>query len=127
MANKLILKAEAKDNAATEYRFSLEFYIFREDGNYIAYCPALDLSTCAETYNDAISSFYEMFQLHVECCVETGTLHDELLAHGWKFRKKSILPPAFTVLMKKPEMKKLLGSNLSFERVVAPARIPALA
>ena len=37
MANKLILKAEAKDNAATEYRFSLEFYIFREDGNYIAY------------------------------------------------------------------------------------------
>lgn len=29
--------------------------------------------------------------------------------------------------MKKPEMKKLLGSNLSFERVVAPARIPALA
>ena len=57
MADKLILKAEAKDNAATEYRFSLEFYIFREDGNYIAYSPALDLSTCAETYNDAISSF----------------------------------------------------------------------
>lgn len=127
MADKLILKAEAKDDKATEYRFSLEFYIFQEDQNYIAYCPALDLSTCAKTYNDAISSFYEMFQLHVECCIESGTLHDDLLAHGWKFRKKSILPPTFSVLMKKPEMKKLMGSNLSFERVVAPARIPALA
>lgn len=127
MANKLILRTGAKADNASEYRFSLEIYIFKEDSNYIAYCPALDISSCAETYNDAISSFYEMLQLHVECCIEAGTLHDDLLAHGWKFRKKSILPPAFTVLMKKPEMKKLLGSNMSFERVVAPARIPALA
>lgn len=127
MARKLVLKAEAKDDAATEYRFSLEFYIFREDANYVVYCPALDISTCAETYNDAISSFYEMFQLHVECCVENGTLQEDLLSHGWKVHKRSITPPAVTFIMKKPEMKKLLGSHLSFERVVAPARIPVFA
>ena len=113
MARKWVLKAEAKDNAETEYRFSLEYYIFMEGTDYVVYCPALDISTCAKTYNEAVSSFYEMFQLHIECCVENGTLQDDLLSHAF--------------IMKKPEMKKLFGSHLSFERVVAPARIPVFA
>lgn len=66
-----------------EYRFSLDFVVFMEDGAYVAYCPSLDISTCANTYNEAISNFYEMFQLHIETCVECGTLHDDLVAHGW--------------------------------------------
>ena len=82
MDKKFLLEAEAKDNTATEYRFSVEFYIFQEGDSYVAYCPALDISTCANTYNDAVSAFYEMFQLHIECCVESGTLHDDLLVHN---------------------------------------------
>lgn len=127
MARKWVLKAEAKDNAETEYRFSLEYYIFMEGTDYVVYCPALDISTCAKTYNEAVSSFYEMFQLHIECCVENGTLQDDLLSHGWRVHKKSITPPTVAFIMKKPEMKKLFGSHLSFERVVAPARIPVFA
>lgn len=127
MANKLILNAEAKDNKATEYRFRLEFYVFQEDGAYIAYCPSLDISTSGDTFNEAVGNFYERFQLHVECCVDHGTLYDDLLAHGWKLRKKSILPPTFSALMKKPEMKRLMDSSLSFERDVTPARFPVMA
>ena len=82
MDKKFLLEAEAKDNTATEYRFSVEFYIFQEGDSYVAYCHVLDISTCANTYNDAVSAFYEMFQLHIECCVESGTLHDDLLAHN---------------------------------------------
>ena len=88
--NKLLLNANAVDNTSTEYRFSLEFFIFQENGKYVAYCPALDISTCADTYNEAISSFYEMFQLHIECCVESGTLYDDLLAHGWKMKNHDL-------------------------------------
>ena len=125
MADKLLLQVGATDSSLVEYRFEIEFYIFRqEDGVYIAYCPALDISTSAATYNDAISSFYEMFQLHIECCVESGTLNEDLLSHGWKVTKKSITPPSFRALMKKPEMKKLMESHVGFERIVAPARIP---
>lgn len=127
MAEKLILKTSAKDEAANEYRFQLEFYIFQEEGRYIAYCPSLDLSTSGDSFNDAVGNFYECFQLHVECCVECGTLYDDLIAHGWKLRKKSIMPPTFSALMKKPEMKKLMDSSLSFERIVTPARLPAMA
>ena len=126
MAKKLILKTSAKDNAATEYRFQLEFYIFQENEVYIAYCPSLDISTSGDTFNDAVSNFYEMFQLHIECCIESGTLYDDLLAHGWKLKKKAIQPPTLLSMLKKPEMKKLFSSNISFERVVAPARIPML-
>ena len=72
-----------KDKTDTEYRFCLEFYVFKEYGNYIAYCPALDLSTCAETFNDAVSSFYEALLLHIEYCVENGTLNEDLTAHKW--------------------------------------------
>lgn len=127
MAEKFILKTSAKDNAANEYRFQLEFYVFPEDGAYIAYCPSLDISTSGDTFNEAVGNFYERFQLHVECCVKYGTLYDDLIAHGWKLRKKDILPPTFSALMKKPEMKKLMCGGLSFERVVTPARLPAFA
>lgn len=126
MANKLILKVEAKDDKDSEYRFRLEFYVFHENGAYIAYCPSLDLSTSGDTFNEAVGNFYECFQLHVECCVDYGTLRADLLAHGWKLKDKSIMPPTFSVLMKKPEMKRLMDSSLSFERVVTSARIPVV-
>ena len=88
---KVLLRASAVDGDMTECHFPIEFYIFRDGESYIAYCPSLDLSTCAETYNDAISSFYEAFQLYIECCVESGILHDDLAEHGWKFQKYSKL------------------------------------
>ena len=127
MAEKMILKTSAKDMASMEYRFQLVFYVFQEDGVYVAYCPSLDISSSGNSFNEAVGNFYECFQLHVECCVESGTLHDDLLAHGWKITKKSILPPTFSVLMKKAEMRKLMSSDLSFERVVTSARLPAFA
>lgn len=83
MAKKMILRTSAKDNASMEYRFQLVFYVFQEDGVYIAYCPSLDISTSGKDFNGAVGNFYECFQLHVECCVESGTLHDDLSAHGW--------------------------------------------
>lgn len=78
------LTAEASDNFGKEYRFSIEFVIFRENDLFIAYCPSLDLSSSGESFNDAISNFYEMFQLYIESCVENKTLFADLAAHGWK-------------------------------------------
>lgn len=74
---KLRIQANLK-----EYRFKIEFLVFQEDGTYIAYCPALDISSSGESFNEAVGNFYEMFQLHIECCIENNTLHDDLLAHG---------------------------------------------
>lgn len=122
--NRITVATDTNNGQQSEYRFSLEFFVFQENGLQIAYCPSLDISTSGATFNEAVGNFYEMFQLYIECCVENNTLHDDLLAHGWKVQKKQMLPPTFSVLMRKPEMKKLMKGNIGYEKVVAPARIP---
>lgn len=84
--DRVLLKTEARDDRNREYRFNIEFYVFMENEAYVSYCPSLDISTSGKTFNEAISNFYEMFQLYVESCVENKTLHDDLLAHGWKMQ-----------------------------------------
>ena len=88
-----------------EYQFKIEFLFFQEDGTYIAYCPALDISSPGESFNETVGNFYEMFQLHIECCIENNTLHDDLLAHGWVLEKEDVLPPQFSSLVSKKEVK----------------------
>lgn len=122
--NSITVFSSPDNSLQKDYRFSLEFFVFQENGLQIAYCPSLDISTSGMTFNDAVSNFYEMFQLYIECCVENNTLQDDLLAHGWKLQKRQMQPPTFAVLMKKPEMKKLMKGNIGYEKVVAPARIP---
>lgn len=109
-----------------ECHLSVQFYIFKEENNYIAYCPSLDLSTSGDSFNNAVSNSYEMLQLYIECCNSNGTLYEDLLAHGWNIDKKDVKPPTFVQLLIKPELKKLVGSDINYERVTTPARIPAL-
>ena len=101
--NRITVVPNTNNVQQSEYRFSLEFFVFQENGLQIAYCPSLDISTSGTTFNEAVGNFYEMFQLYIECCVENNTLHDDLLAHGWKVQKKQMLPPTFSVLMRKPK------------------------
>lgn len=124
--SKIRLSAPAGDQPH-ECRASIEFFVIQEYGAYVAYCPSLDLSTCAASYNEAIGNFYEMFQLHIECCLANGTLQADLLSHGWRLGRAGLLPPKFAVLMRKPEMRRLMDGRIGFEKVVSPVRIPAMA
>lgn len=74
-------------------KIPVSFFIFQENGAYIAYCPSLELSTCDDSYNGAISSFYEMLELHMDYCIENNTLVEDLKAHGWKVDGLDITPP----------------------------------
>lgn len=120
---KVSLKTTATDSDNRHYKFNIEFYVFADAGQQIAYCPALDLSSSGATFNEAISAFYECFQLYIETCVENGTLLDDLAAHGWKTTRHTLRAPAFTTLLKKPELKHLVNSGIGFEKIVAPAQI----
>lgn len=120
---KVTLKTTALDSDNGQYKFNIEFYVFAEDGRQIAYCPSLDLSTSGSTFNEAISAFYECFQLYIETCVENGTLLEDLAAHGWKATRRSLQAPSFANLLKKPELKHLVNSGIGYEKIVAPARI----
>lgn len=71
----------------------------------------MDLSTSAGSYNEAVANFYEMFQLHIEICVDAGTLQEDLLSHRWKFRKGNIGPRFFFLGLDKQAFLDLLESS----------------
>lgn len=122
------LNAKAVEHiTSTEYNFSVAFYLFQENGRYIAYCPSLGLSSSGDDHLDAIKNFYECLQLHVECCIDMGTLLEDLKAHGWKVTNQAIKPPSYKVLIRKPEMAKLVEGDINYEKIVTPVKIPALA
>ena len=107
---------------SNEYRFSIEYYVFMENGNYITLIPSLDI-TSGGTYSDAMANFYECFELYVEYWIEHETLLDDLREHGWKVQNFQLKPPSQQTLMRKPKMKEIYASNVSFECVVSPMRL----
>lgn len=105
--------------------FRLDFLVFRDGGNYIAYCPSLDLSAYGSTRREAVADFREVFSLYFECCMEHGTLHDDLVAHGWKLGDGRMEPPSLVSLARKPAVKSLFDNGTEFRRVAADTTAPA--
>jgi predicted RNase H-like HicB family nuclease len=61
---------------------TVEFY--REGNKFIAFSPALNISTCGDTLEQAKKRFEELQQLFFEETGKMGTLEDALLECGWK-------------------------------------------
>jgi predicted RNase H-like HicB family nuclease len=67
---------------------------FREDKNtIIASCPALDISTCGSTLEEARQNFNEMVDLFFEEAHKMGTLGKILAECGWKKIKNRYTQP----------------------------------
>lgn len=124
---KEVLLQSRTNDAATTYDFAVKYYVFEQDGLQIAYCPSLDLSAYGDTEAEAEQEFGEIFEEHVNFCVEHGTLLADLEAHGWKVGNRNLRMPTFARLMKAPEMRHLMNSEKCYRRLVAHTRIPALA
>ena len=125
MGNKIKIQGGNKAGK-TEYRFDLDIYIFQHDGDYVAYCPSLDITDTGDTYSEAVANFYAKFQIYVDWCVEHGTLLDDLKKHGWKKQKSELQPPTFSQQMKAPQLSELMNGRASFERVTTPMHIAAV-
>ena len=73
--------------------FQLPVSFLKEDKRYIAYTPALDLSTSGRTYEEARERFEEAAQLFFEEISKRGTLEEVLEGLGWKRVKTVWQPP----------------------------------
>lgn len=58
--------------------------VFKEGKQFVAYCPALDISTSAESLAEARKMFVEMADIFFEEVIKMGTLEDVLLQCGWR-------------------------------------------
>ena len=65
----------------------LQVEVFKEDGQFIAYCPALDLSTCGKTFEQVQRRFEEVLALFIDDLEERGTLEEVLRSYGWKVKR----------------------------------------
>lgn len=66
---------------------------FKESDAYIAYCPVLDLSTSADTFEKVKKRFNEIVEIFFEELVEMGTLNEVLAGLGWTKVQSKWMPP----------------------------------
>jgi len=65
-------------------QFNLSVTFLREKNRFIAYAPALDLSTSGKTFDEARQRFGEIAALFFEELARKGTTADVLEDLGWQ-------------------------------------------
>ncbi|HUD09255.1 MAG TPA: hypothetical protein VMR77_00395 [Patescibacteria group bacterium] len=76
-----------------QFQFALPVSILREGDSFIAYTPALDLSTVGDTLEQAQKRFEEAVQLFFEEITEKGTVNEALAELGWQKADNQLTPP----------------------------------
>jgi hypothetical protein len=66
------------------FKVNIPVSILREDKRYVAYTPALDLSTSGKTYKEVQKRFTEIVSIFMEEIVKKGTVDEILSGLGWK-------------------------------------------
>lgn len=73
--------------------YTLPVSIFKEGDSYIAYTPALDLSTMGGTFEEVRKNFQEAVEIFFEEIIEKGTLDKVLTSYGWTKIGSQYEPP----------------------------------
>lgn len=65
----------------------LELYvlIFKDGDFFIAFCPALNLSTYGDTVGDVKTAFDDLIASYIEDCTKNNSLFEDLEKLGWRF------------------------------------------
>lgn len=74
---------------------SLPITYFKEGKSFVAYTPALDLSSSGDTLKQAEKHIKEAVELFVQETVSLGTLDEVLSNLGWEKVRKQWIPPIF--------------------------------
>lgn len=76
-----------------QIQFNLQVSILKEGNRFIAYTPALDLSTSGKTHKEARERFEEAVQIFFEEISRKGTTDRALEELGWKKVQSEWQPP----------------------------------
>jgi len=76
-----------------KFEISLPITIFKEGKSFVAYSPALNLSTSAQTYEKAQSRFAEAVEIFFDELARMGTMDKVLAEMGWQKVKSNWRPP----------------------------------
>ncbi|MDO8520890.1 MAG: hypothetical protein Q7S52_02130 [bacterium] len=82
--------------ATNNLSFTLPVLITKQGKRFVAYTPALDISTSGKSEKDAKSKFFELANLFLEEIVDRGTANDVLAELGWKKEQKKLTSLSFS-------------------------------
>lgn len=74
---------EVKNGKVIYASVSVRFFKDQEDGNIVATCPALKITTYGKNLTQAKKMFQEAFSLWLETSIEDNDLADTLRTLGW--------------------------------------------
>jgi predicted RNase H-like HicB family nuclease len=100
------MKEETEKDMKKIIDVKLQVIIKKEGNKYIAYSPALDLSTCSEDVEEAKRRFSEAVEIFFEEIGKDGTAVKVLTELGWEKVDGSLKPP--TVLQEDKDFKILI-------------------
>ncbi len=83
---------------------------FEEDGSYVVYCPALDISGYGSDEDEAFESFKMSLGEYFSYTINKGTFHKDLRRMGWTVKSKY-------KKMRPPTLQKILSDNDNFSRI----------
>ena len=72
---------------------NLSVVITKQGARFVAYSPALDISTSGKSEKDVRSKFGELANIFLEEIIEAGTVSEVLSELGWKKLQKRWNPP----------------------------------
>lgn len=72
---------------------NLPVSFLKESDQFVAYTPALDLSTSGETLEEAKKNFTEAVEIFFDEIISMGTFEEVLLDLGWKKQAHDLIPP----------------------------------
>ena len=75
---------------------NLPVQIFKQGKAYVAYTPALDISTAGKTKKEARARFVELVSIFFEEIQRQGTLHEVLSELGWTRKSHVWQPPVIS-------------------------------
>ena len=75
----------------------VEVFLIREGNQYVAYCPALELSSYGNSAKEAKEAFRGAMDIFIDDTTKKGTFEKELLSLGWTLTQSSYEPPRVSV------------------------------
>lgn len=76
---------------------NLQISFIREGGQFVAFSPALDLSTAGDTLEEAKKNFAEAAKLFLEEIIGAGNAEEVLLDLGWQKNGSEEITPPFVI------------------------------
>jgi|GEM_PF-2932017 hypothetical protein len=127
MPNK---QRDITDQFIVPVRVTISLVIFKEDGFYFAYSPALHVYGFDKNKKEAFKIFIKQLDTFIQYSINNNTLIDSLLKMGWKNlgavkKPKMVMPELNELLEIDPEFKKIhLNKDYSIKTKEVKLPIP---